>query len=218
MSKFPFEELRRLAYHPANFSAFYTNQATGNALWEFLKRPENVVRMHAASDLERAAVEPLSAGLVAEFGPEIAEDQIKQMIGHMVRQIMEATGYEHERPGLRIARHGLFTSGARYRPVGESEGRRTMRITAEQRRAWLERAAKSPFNRWLDQQVRGEDGNLDLEKLYAVAKEWGIEKRYYWLNPGQQRMNIGVMLRALVPPEEYGGNSLEGEGTSNATP
>lgn len=206
MSTFPFKELRRLAYHPENFVAYYSNQALGNALWEFLKRPENVVRMHAATDLERAAVEPLSAALVTEFGPEIGEDRAKQMIGHMVRQIMEATGYELDRHGLRIARNGLFTSGARYRRVGENEGRRTTRITPEERRAWAERTAKSQFNRWLDQKVRGEDGNLDLEKLYEVANEYGIENRYNKLNPSHQLMNIGVMLRERVPPEVYGEN------------
>jgi hypothetical protein len=202
MSIYPFKELDRLKYASVNFNLRAT-QAVGAALWDFLKRPDNVVRMHTASDLERAAVEPLSTGLVAEFGPEVAEDRTKQMIGRMVRQIMEATGYELERHGLRIARNGLFTSGARYRRVGESEGRRTMRITPEQRRAWAERTAKSPFTRWLDQQVRGEDGGLDLEKLYSVAREYGIEDRYDRHDPSQQRMQIGVMLREVVPPEVY---------------
>ena len=215
MSKYPFKELDRLTYPSVNFDGRAT-QTMGAALWKYLKRPENVVRMHTASDLERAAVEPLAAGLVAEFGPEVAEDWIKQIIGRMVRRIMEASGYEFERSGLRIARNGLFTSGARYRRAGEAKGRRTMRITPEQRRAWAERTAKSPFNRWLDQQVRAEDGSLDLEKLYAVANEWGIEKRYDGLNPGQQRMNIGVMLRALVPPEEYEISDAEGAATPDA--
>jgi hypothetical protein len=204
MSEYPFPELRHKAYVPGNF-ILSAREPVGEALWEFLKRPETVVRMHTATDLERAAVEPLSAGLVAEFGPEIGEDRTKQMIGHMVRQIMEATGYELDRHGLRIARNGLFTSGARYRRVGESKGRRTERITPEHRRAWAERTAKSPFNRWLDQQVCGEDGSLDLEKLYEVAREYGIEERYDGLKPGQQRMHIGAMLRTRVPSEVYEG-------------
>ena len=202
MSKYPFKELDRLKYPSVNFDGRAT-KTLGAALWEYLKRPENVVRMHTATDLERAAVEPLAAGLVAEFGPEIGEDRTKQMIGRMVRQIMGATGDELERHGLRIARNGLFTSGARYRRAGETKGRRTTRITMEQRRAWAERIAKSPFTRWLDQQVRGEDGSLDLEKLYSVAREYGIEDRYDGHDPGQQRMNIGVMLRERVPPEVY---------------
>jgi hypothetical protein len=56
---------------------------------------------------------------------------------------------------------------------------------------------------WLDGQVKQPDGTLDLEKLYKVAQRYGIGKRYERLNPGQQRMNVGVMLRTRVPHEEY---------------
>jgi hypothetical protein len=64
-------------------------------------------------------------------------------------------------------------------------------------------SAKSPFNRWLNAQVRREDGSLDLDKLYETARRYGVEKLYPNLNPGQQRINIGVMLRTRVPAEEY---------------
>ncbi|MCU0883294.1 MAG: hypothetical protein MUF14_11580, partial [Hyphomonadaceae bacterium] len=67
---------------------------------------------------------------------------------------------------------------------------------------WLQQTAKSPFNVWLDRQVRAPDGKLDLERLYEVAQRFGIAKRYDHLNPGQQRMNIGVMLRSRVSEEE----------------
>lgn len=156
--------------------------------------------METASFLERAAVEPLAPGLVAEFGSNIAQDRIKQMIGHMVRQIMEARGYEIDRPGLRITRESLFSSGARYQPQNHNRDR-TMKITPEQRQAWLERTSKSPFNIWLDKQIKGTDGKLDLDRLYEVARRYGIEKRYDHLNAGQQRMNIGAMLRSRVPAE-----------------
>jgi hypothetical protein len=51
--------------------------------------------------------------------------------------------------------------------------------------------------------VKNPDGTLDLEKLYSVARRYGIEKRYDQLNPGQQRVNIGVMLRTRVPKEQH---------------
>lgn len=133
----------------------------------------------------------------------MAEDRYKQMIGHMVRQIMEALGYALVQPGARIAK-GLFTTGARYQQESDKRDR-TMRITREQRQAWLERTAKSPFNEWLNARVRRTDGKLDLEKLYSVAADYGINDcgAYKHLNPGQQRMTIGIKLRALVPPREY---------------
>ena len=41
---------------------------------------------------------------------------------------------------------------------------------------------------WLDGQVKRPDGTLDLEKLYAVAERYGIDKRYDRLNakPGKR--------------------------------
>jgi hypothetical protein len=192
-------DLSALSYSPQNFSDLATTEF-GGALWDFLKQRDNLIRMETATILERAAVEPLAGPLVEEFGDQAGDDRTKQMIGHMVRQIMEELGYEIDRTGLRITRPSLFTSGASYR-VPE-RGARPMKITRAQRDAWLKNTANGPFNRWLDKQVKP-NGTLDLGKLYKVARQYGIEKRYEHLNPGQQRMNVGVMLRTRVPREQY---------------
>jgi hypothetical protein len=80
-----------------------------------------------------------------------------------------------------------------------------MRVTPEQREAWLRDTAASPFNRWLNAQVRNLYGTLDLDKLHAVAMEFGVDKRdrYAHLNPGQQRMSVGNLLRKIVPESTY---------------
>jgi hypothetical protein len=78
-----------------------------------------------------------------------------------------------------------------------------MLITREQRLAWQENTARSPFNEWLDPQVKRPDGTLDLEKLYGIAESYGITGRYSNLNPGQQRMTVGIKLRAVVPKHIY---------------
>ncbi|MER8421664.1 hypothetical protein [Mesorhizobium sp. M1329] len=80
-----------------------------------------------------------------------------------------------------------------------------MKISPEQRDAWLKKTATGPFNLWLEPQVRGPDGQLDLGQLYGVARRYGIDRqtRYSHLNPGQQRMIIGNMLRRIVPAGEY---------------
>lgn len=80
-----------------------------------------------------------------------------------------------------------------------------MKITPEQREAWLQNTANSRFNRWLEPQVRGPDGQLDLARLYEVANRYGIDgqTRYSHLNPGQQRMIVGNILRRIVPADEY---------------
>jgi hypothetical protein len=204
MTDFHMPDLTALDYDPQNFRDLAETEL-GKAFWVFLKRPDNLIRMETATLLDRAAVEPLAAGLVAEFGNEVRDDRAKQMIGHMTRQIMEALGYKLGRTGLRITRASLFTSGATYRRP--DSGERAMKISREQREAWVKNTANSPFNLWLDGQVKRSDGTLDLDKLYAVAKRYGIDKRYDRLNTGQQRMNIGVMLRSRVPKEDYGDRS-----------
>jgi hypothetical protein len=105
----------------------------------------------------------------------------------------------HEGKAMRITRDNLFTSASRYR----SDAERTMSISAESRKKWMEKTANSPFNNWLNRQVKNADGTLNLEKLYEVARRWHIEERYEHLNAGQIRMNIGVRLRKAVPVAEY---------------
>ena len=80
-----------------------------------------------------------------------------------------------------------------------------MKITPEQRSHWAEKTAQSPFNRWLADKTRGSDGRFDLEKLHDLAAEYGVDKRseYDGLNPGQQRMKLGNLLRTRVPAERY---------------
>jgi hypothetical protein len=195
-------DLTGLDYHAQNFRDLFETDL-GQAIWAFMKRPDNLVRMETATYLDRAAVEPLAPGLLRMFGPEIAEDRLKQMIGHMARQIMEEMGFELDRSGLRITRESMFTTATRYKePSGPRD--RSMRITQEQRRAWMEKTAASPFNLWLDARVKNPDGSLDLDRLYKVASSYSIKNDYRHLNPGQQRMTIGIMLRKKVPPSEYG--------------
>ena len=155
--------------------------------------------MQTATDLDRAAVEPLGKGLLAEFGVEVAEDRMKQFIGHATRQIMEASGYFLDRQGMRITGENMFASASRYR----SRAPKTMAISPESRQKWMETTANSPFNVWLNAQVRKPGGGLDRDKLAEVAAHWGIEDKYRDLNPGQARMSVGIKLRAVVPGNIY---------------
>lgn len=193
-----------LTYEPGHFADIAATPL-GHILWGWLRRVDIVARMEAASYLERAAVEPLGPVLLREFGEDVSEDRIKQLVGHMVRQIMEALGYELTQKGMAILK-GLFSTGARYqRPQDVRD--RSMRITREQRDAWLKKTADTPFNRWLKGRTAGADGRLDLGKLHDVARRYGVDDvdRYAELNPGQQRMSIGNRLRKLVPASTYDG-------------
>jgi hypothetical protein len=191
-------DLSSIKYDPQQFRNIYETEY-GRAIWEFLLQPDNIIRMETATYLARPAVEPLAPGLLAEFGEDVAEDRVKQYVGHAVRQIMEFCGYHLDQQSVRISRDSLFTRASRYR----SDAARTMFISADSRKKWMEKTANSPFNRWLDGQVKNADGTLNLEKLYEVARRWHIEERYEHLNAGQIRMNIGVRLRKAVPVAEY---------------
>ncbi len=101
-------------YRPDKFAMTFKDEG-GQAIWNFLNERENVLRMETASYLGRPAIEALSPMLLQRFGPSIKRVRLKQMIGHMVRQIMEARSYRLDRSTVKITRIGnMFASGSRY--------------------------------------------------------------------------------------------------------
>lgn len=106
-----------LNYEAARFAGTYKAQ-NGRAIWTFLNEPENIIRMETATYLSRPAVEPLSPYLLDRFGDAVRQDRLKQMIGHMVRQLLENRGYRVDRNNVRITRDGnMFASATRYLSV-----------------------------------------------------------------------------------------------------
>ena len=105
-----------IPYDAQQFSNTF-NTDLGRAIWAFLHEPDNLIRMETATYLGRPAVEPLSPGLEKRFGEPAFEDRVKQMTGHMIRQIMERRGFRLDQNGVRITIVGnRFTSGSRYIP------------------------------------------------------------------------------------------------------
>ena len=92
----------------------------GQGLWAFLNEHDNIIRMETATYLERPAVEPLSPSLLQRFGDEVRQDRVKQMIGRMVRQILEVHGF-------RIDRHEVRNRWLGWEPTGHRP-RRAERI------------------------------------------------------------------------------------------
>ena len=163
-------------------------------------RPENVIRMEAVTAVERPAVEALSEPLIAEFGRDIAQPSIKQMVGHMVRQVMEALEYEVDRQRVRITRPGLFATGMTFRRPGQARSRCVI-VTAEHRREWLNAAETDEFNCWLNDIITKANGTTDLERLRSVAANWEIKLR--GRNPILDRIELGIILRERVAPAKY---------------
>lgn len=87
----------------------------GRELWLFLNTEEVLVRLDTTTFLKRPALEGLQPQLLEKFGKNIKPDRWKQMIGRMVRQIMERQGYILDQTGVRTRVGELFTSASRYR-------------------------------------------------------------------------------------------------------
>lgn len=102
-----------LEFEPGQFAAEYQTPE-GKALWSILNRDDVVARMETASDLGQPALSPTEDILLAEVGATITQDRYKQMAGRMVRQVMEARGFEHEASDVRL-NSVPFYKASRYR-------------------------------------------------------------------------------------------------------
>ncbi len=101
-------------YRPDHFAKTYKTH-NGPSIWQWLHTPEVVQIMEVASYLRRPAVEALSPYLIAQFGARMRSNSMKQMVGHMVRQVLEQRGYRLDRSNMRIRRPGnIFFSGSAY--------------------------------------------------------------------------------------------------------
>ncbi|MBU2645780.1 hypothetical protein KKI24_13810 [bacterium] len=102
----------KLIYDPWKFSELYETEI-GQALWEFLCLPDNIVRAETAVDLRRTCVEALERPLNERFGDQLLKImekdaskgenkflRLKQMIGHMVGQIMLSRGFVKDKEGV----------------------------------------------------------------------------------------------------------------------
>ena len=75
--------------------------------------------MKAAAELRRLPVEAVSRLLLDEVGDAVRQDRVKQMVGSMIRQIMEANGYALDASNRPVLYGGVFTKASRYRRNGQ---------------------------------------------------------------------------------------------------
>src|SRR6266571_4337163 len=69
-------DLEGLSYQSRQFN--HVSYAIEKALWAFLTRAENIAQIENVTAVERAAVEALSDPLIAEFGIEVDQREVKQ--------------------------------------------------------------------------------------------------------------------------------------------
>ena len=101
-----------LTYEPQKFASLYASDI-GQSIWTFLTRSENVVRLETASELGKPAVEGIAEQLLHEFGKDVLADRVKQMVGHMVRQILEQRNWVLDKSDVKV-QSVPFTKATRY--------------------------------------------------------------------------------------------------------
>ena len=106
-----------MSYYVAGSFADLYETDLGSRLWQFLTEGDNFIRMETASYLSRPALEPVQPFLIQKFGSEVLNDKnnrLKQMMGHMVRQIMEHHGYKLDQTDQKLRNNDLFSRASRY--------------------------------------------------------------------------------------------------------
>jgi hypothetical protein len=108
-------------YNPERYRSTFESER-GVEIWTYLVEPENIIRMETATYLSRPAIEPLAPFLFARFGERVRVDRVKQMMGHMVRQVMEQQGYRLQQSNVKItSRNNIFSRASRYVSAEESQ-------------------------------------------------------------------------------------------------
>lgn len=100
-------------YNPDKFASLYAS-AIGQRLWAFLTGPEIIARLETASELSKPAVQGIEEQLLEEFHEDVLAHRVKQMIGHMVRQIMEQRDWVLDQTGVKV-QSVPFSKATRYR-------------------------------------------------------------------------------------------------------
>ena len=102
-----------LTYRAEKFASLYDSEL-GQRIWAFLTRDDNLARLETASELSKPAVDGIEEQLLAEFREDVLADRVKQMIGHMVRQILEQRDWVLDQTDVKV-QSVPFSKAARYR-------------------------------------------------------------------------------------------------------
>jgi len=104
-----------LRYNPETFANVYETDL-GQALWSYLNEDSTIDTMKTAARIRKTPVELIEESLLARFEGHRLEldDRVKQMVGHMIKQVMAAHGYVIDQQNVKIPK-GFFSRGTRYR-------------------------------------------------------------------------------------------------------
>ncbi len=100
-------------YDPGTFTTLAATPL-GRSLWAALTNSSYVAAMATATALGHPAVAGIESELLRDFGRDVLDDRVKQMIGHMVRQIMEQRGFVIDQQKVKIDSIPFY-AGTRYK-------------------------------------------------------------------------------------------------------
>lgn len=147
------------------------NVLDARQLWDFLSSKENIIRMITATEIGRPAAEAMSYRLEAYYKDKPKDItqlvQFKQIIGYMIKIIMEMFGYAVEQKRVKNSSHfnpdtqkdlKYFTTASRYQKLSESDIQKLIKkITDKEERRIFEH---------LMHQIKS--GETQYQKQYAI--------------------------------------------------
>jgi len=155
-----------MEYEPGIFSGAYETEL-GQEIWGFLNDSQNILKMETACQMGKPAVEPLSESLLERFGEKVQDNRVKQMIGHMVKQILLGRNYIIHSQNSRVSSGGLFNKGTTYiklrKPLedqyrhGYVHGAMSVYSAIK---AHINRDALKPLSLWMDELMAWETEGL----------------------------------------------------------
>jgi hypothetical protein len=87
------------------------------AIWAFLNQRYVVDRLKIVSEYGITGVEGIpEKDFIAKFGEVVKEDRTKQLVGYLVKQILEREGFELRSRGATIRFGSIFSRGSKYSP------------------------------------------------------------------------------------------------------
>ena len=175
-------------YTPETFAAL-SKTTLGEALWVFLNEPPTVAKMKLATDLGRTAVEGIEEDMLERFEADVddlLEDRTKQMIGHMIKQVMSVAGYIIDQQNVKVPT-GVFNRATRYKRSGSytyfahrgGAGGRQVALTADRAGTALPEGEKWVFWKSFEGGLRARIG-FGLEDENAAQAE--IAETGYYLH------------------------------------
>lgn len=180
---------------PWHFAQLF-GEPRGQRLWATLNTPEYVSCLETATALHQPAVKGIEEPLLRDFGADVIEDRFKQMIGHMVRQIMERHGYEVAQQKVKIDSIPFY-AGTRYKRRGEwiyhvwrkSKDQRACALTADKQGAHLPTITGARWLYW-----RSFSGLLRARVMFGM--ESADQARKDILSQGYYLVTMARVLRA----------------------